>query len=151
MLSLPSVLHHICTHNFLSFSFPSSLRQTVRRGLNKSCSEKKDPLSKSNYGEAPHLGTLGLASAVIRNIDAARIWNEAPWEIKDETSLNRAKTGLKNYFKTLPVFNLAIISKCELHHQWDQHRHSYLKSHSLNKTSLLSPRSIYSTNWTAGC
>ena len=35
--------------------------------------------------------------------DAAKIWNRAPAEIKDSTSLYAAKNNIKKFVRTLPI------------------------------------------------
>ena len=37
------------------------------------------------------------------NIDAARIWNNAPEDVHNATTLSSAKRAIKNFCKTLPI------------------------------------------------
>ena len=47
-------------------------------------------------------GLLKIQSHSFIN-DAARVWNEAPRQIKDSMTLSSAKKHIKSYVQTLPI------------------------------------------------
>ena len=60
-------------------------------------------LRASNNREFNDTARLKLSKSSF-NVDAARIWNQAPLDIKHSTCLSEAKRRIKIYTKTLPIW-----------------------------------------------
>ena len=94
ILVLPNYYNYLCLslHNI---KYPVNW-------VNKNDSKVRKDLRSCNVTVLKDTGTSKIQSASFYN-DAARVWNQAPIQIKNCLSLSAVKRETKKYVKTLPI------------------------------------------------